>query len=176
MSRYRRSITPGATYFFTLALADRQSQLLTQNIERLRTVYQHTQKQHPFKTIAICILPDHLHAVWEMPANDADFSLRWRLIKSHFSRSIPAAQRSDSKARKKEKGIWQRRFWEHQIRDDEDLQKHVDYIHINPVKHGCVNHVRDWPYSSYHQWVKKGLLDDDWAGSFNEGFFGELND
>lgn len=127
MSRYRRSLVGGGTFFFTVTLADRRASLLVEQIERLRAVYARVQREHPFETVAICVLPDHLHAVWTLPAEDADFSLRWSLIKAGFSRGLAAAiRRSESKVVKREKGIWQRRFWEHQIRDDLDLQRHVD--------------------------------------------------
>ena len=103
--------------------------------------------------------------VWTLPTDDADFSLRWSLIKAGFSRGLAASiRRSESKVVKREKGIWQRRFWEHQIRDELDLQRHVDYIHFNPVKHGHVMRVADWPYSSFHRYVERGIYPADWAG------------
>jgi putative transposase len=176
MSNYRGYSIAGGTYFFTLALANRQSTLLTDQIEMLRAAYQRTNALHPFTTIAICILPDHIHAIWQLPPDDANFALRWRMIKSQFSRQLPInQQRSDSKAKRREKGIWQRRFWEHQIRDDNDLQRHVDYIHYNPVKHGYVQRVRDWEYSSFQRYVKQGHYPIDWGGSvyIKSGDFGE---
>ena len=176
MSHYRRSQADGATFFFTLTLGDRTSSLLTTEIERLRKAYRTAQENHPFETIAICVLPDHLHAIWRLPEGDADFGLRWGLIKRSFSSGLPAATaRSESKILKREKGIWQRRFWEHQIRDDLDLQRHVDYVHYNPVKHGLVPRVKDWPHSSFHRHVEKGLLNTGWGGEYVEdvGVFGE---
>jgi putative transposase len=174
MSNYRRSRVPGGTWFFTLTLADRHSRLLVDEIALLRRAYGQTQRSRSFRTLAICILPDHLHAIWTLPEGDADFAGRWSLLKSTFSRQLPAATQSPSKARKREKGIWQRRYWEHQIRDASDLQRHVDYIHYNPVKHGLVEQVADWPYSSFNQYVEKGLLPRDWAGSDGmSGSFGE---
>ncbi len=164
MSRYRRSLLGGGTFFFTVVLADRHSALLVEQIERLRAVYRRVQGDYPFETVAICVLPDHLHAVWRLPVDDANFSLRWSLIKAGFSRGLSASlNRSQSKITKREKGIWQRRFWEHQIRDDLDLQRHVDYIHYNPVKHGHVTRVVDWPYSSFHRYVADGICRNDWA-------------
>ena len=164
MSNYRRSLAAGGTFFFTLALADRGSRLLVEHIERLRHAYRVTQSRHPFETIAVCILPDHLHAVWRLPADDADFGRRWATIKRQFSSGLSAAPtRSASKIAKREKGIWQRRFWEHQIRDDADLGRHVDYIHFNPVKHGLAARVSDWPYSSFHRYVARNMLPADWA-------------
>lgn len=166
MSHYRRSHQHGATFFFTVTLADRRSTLLRDRIDLLRAVYRRVHAAHPFETIAICVLPDHLHAVWQLPEGDADFSLRWRLIKQGFSRGLPAApNRSESKLRKREKGIWQRRFWEHQIRDDLDMERHVDYVHFNPVKHGWVSAVCEWQHSSFHRYVKAGILTEDWGGS-----------
>jgi putative transposase len=165
MSRYRRANAPGGTFFFTVNLADRRSVLLTEHVDLLRTVYVDVQRELPFKTVAICILPDHLHTVWTLSADDADFSKRWQRIKGGFSRSFPThANASPSKQRQREKGIWQRRFWEHQIRDEADLQRHVDYIHYNPVKHGLVDRVSDWPYSSFHRYVDEGKLPRAWAG------------
>ena len=176
MPRYRRSLVPGGTFFFTVTLADRRSNLLTDHIGRLRASYGRVQCERPFRTLAICVLPDHLHALWELPPDDADFPLRWNLIKSGFSRGLaaPATRSSASKIAKREKGIWQRRYWEHQIRDETDLQRHVDYIHANPMKHGLVSRVGDWPYSSFHRYVARGWLPGDWAGTRHEaGEFGE---
>ena len=165
MSEYRRSQIPGGTYFFTVALADRQSQLLTQHIDLLRQSYARANELHPFKTIAICILPDHIHAIWQLPADDARFDLRWRIIKANFSRHFEvSAERSTSKIHKREKGIWQRRYWEHLIRDERDLNRHIDYIHANPTKHGHVTWIKDWSYSSLHRYVQEGVLSEDWMG------------
>ena len=168
MPDYRRAKIAGGTFFFTVTLANRSSDLLVRHIERLRGIYVSVEKSRPFETIAICVLPDHLHAIWSLPENDADFALRWNLIKSGFSRGLPAATRSTSKIAKREKGIWQRRYWEHAIRDDADLARHVDYIHFNPVKHGLVSRVCDWPHSSFHQHVKRGLLPADWGGDMRD--------
>ncbi|MDH1264617.1 transposase [Pseudomonas sp. GD03944] len=175
MSHYRREWVPGGTYFFTVTLADRRSRLLVDEIALLRKTYVQANKRLPFTTIAICVLPDHLHAIWSLPDGDSDYSQRWALIKSQFSRALPAATSvSPSKSRKREKGIWQRRFWEHCIRDDEDLARHVDYIHYNPVKHGLVTQVRDWPYSSFHRYVERGDVSRDWGGGEGvDGVFGE---
>ncbi len=177
MSRYRRSLAAGGTYFFTVNLADRKSGLLTEDINRLRGAFDIARTRYPFRTIAYCILPDHLHAVWRLPEGDADFGLRWSVIKRAFSRGLPAAVRSASKVAKREKGLWQRRFWEHQIRDEMDLQRHVDYVHFNPVKHGHVTLTGDWLYSSFHTYVARGLLPRDWAGAGGDSdaaSFGEV--
>lgn len=175
MSHYRRAKIEGGTFFFTLTLADRSSDLLTAEIDRLRRIYRAVNERRPFDTVAICILPDHLHAIWSLPSGDADFAGRWNLIKSGFSRGLPAMSRSNSKIARREKGIWQRRYWEHAIRDETDLARHVDYIHYNPVKHGYVARVCNWPHSSFHQFVKRGDLPMDWGGDVREiaGMFGE---
>jgi putative transposase len=164
MPRYIRAKIKGSIFFFTVVLAERPSNLLLVEIERLRQIYRAVQQRRPFETIAICVLPDHGHALWALPENDEDFSTRWSLIKSGFSRGLDAKPRSASKVGKREKGIWQRRYWEHAIRDDLDLERHVDYIHFNPVKHGHVTRVADWPHSSFHRCVERGLLAADWGG------------
>ena len=176
MSYYRRSLAGGGTYFFTVNLADRTSRLLVEDIDRLRDAFDVARTRYPFRTLAYCILPEHLHAIWQLPENDAAFGLRWGVIKRAFSRGMASGNRSASKIAKREKGIWPRRFWEHQIRDDLDLQRHVDYIHFNPVKHGLVPRVADWPHSSFHEYVRRGVVPVDWAGGveeFGAGDFGE---
>ena len=175
MPDYRRARFDGSIYFFTVVLADRSSTLLISEIDRLRHAYRTVQDRHPFETIAICILPDHIHAVWSLPSGDADFPRRWNLIKSRFSRGLDARPRSPSKIAKREKGIWQRRYWEHAIRDEADLERHVDYVHFNPVKHGYVSRVIDWPHSSFHRYVEKGTFPADWGGEMKDikGSFGE---
>ena len=176
MSRYRRFFVPGGTYFFTVTLADRSADLLVQHVDLLRRAYGVVREKLPFETVAICILPDHLHAIWSLPEDDTEFPLRWSLIKSGFSRGLPAAsERSHSKIARREKGIWQRRYWEHAIRDDDDLGRHIDYIHYNPVSHGLVPRARDWPYSSFHTHVARGLMPEDWGGDLREvpAAFGE---
>ena len=175
MSRYRRLKIEGGAFFFTLALADRGSDLLVRHIERLRRAYAEVEKRHPFETVAICILPDHIHALWQLPDGDTDYASRWSLFKSAFHVAFPAPRRSMSKIIKREKGIWQRRYWEHAIRNDADFERHVDYIHYNPVKHGLVTRVADWPFSSFHRYVAQGMLPGDWAGDATDlsGRFGE---
>jgi putative transposase len=159
----------GGVFFFTVTLADRTSDLLVRDIDRLRDVYGSVALRYPFESVAICILPDHLHAIWSLPENDADFPRRWGLIKSGFSRALPVSDgRSASKITKREKGIWQRRYWEHAIRDDTDLDRHVTYIHLNPVKHGLVPRVVDWPHSSFHRFVARGDLPGDWGGDMRD--------
>jgi len=152
---YRRIYQPGARYFFTVVTEQRQP-LLIQNIDRLRESFRCCLSRHPFEIEAIVILPDHLHSLWRLPETDANFSKRWMVIKRYFSTALPPGIVNHSKSKKREKGIWQRRFWEHQIRDVDDWRRHVDYIHYNPVKHNYVENPQDWPYSSYHQAVHKG--------------------
>jgi putative transposase len=171
--RYRRANIAGATYFFTVNLADRKSHLLIEQIDLLRSVVRKIRHSHPFDIIAMVVLPDHLHAIWRLPENDANFPLRWSLIKATFSRAMPKTEVIlHSKKMKRERGIWQRRYWEHQIRDDDDLEKHVAYIHFNPVKHGYVARAVDWPYSSIHREIMKGNMTEDWgycdAGAANK--------
>jgi putative transposase len=175
MPNYRRAHAQGSMFFFTVVLADRSSKLLVDEIDRLRRVCRTVQERRPFETIAICILSDHIHALWALPENDRDFASRWNLIKSGFSRGIDAQPRSVSKILRREKGVWQRRYWEHAIRNEADLERHVDYIHFNPVKHGHVTRVADWPHSSFHRFVERGMLDADWGGDLKDisGSFGE---
>jgi putative transposase len=136
MTAYRRTKVKGATYFFTVNCAERgNSQLLVNHIDLLRQVFRRVKNDHPFKIDAIVILPDRLHCICTLPAGDADYKTRWTLIKAGFSRAIPSGEkRSRSRAKRGERGIWQRRYWEHLIRDDRDYRRHVDYIHWNPVK------------------------------------------
>jgi len=176
VTRYRRLWIEGGLFFFTVALADRSSNLLINEVKRLRRIYGSVEREYRFETVAICILPDHLHAIWSLPEGDADYPLRWSLIKSGFSRGLSTTEpTSDSKHRKRERGIWQRRYWEHAIRNDLDLSRHVDYIHFNPVRHGLVPRVADWPYSSLHKYVERGDLPTDWGGDMLDepGRFGE---
>jgi len=176
MAWYRRARIPGGSFFFTVTLADRSSDMLVRRVERLRRIYASVQKQRPFETIAICVLPDHLHAIWSLPDDDADFATRWNLIKSGFSRGLPGGEtRSPSKVGRREKGIWQRRYWEHVIRNEADMTRHIDYVHFNPVKHKLVTRVCDWPHSTFHRYVAEGTLPADWGGDIGEitGAFGE---
>jgi putative transposase len=176
MTDYRRNFVPGGSFFFTVNLADRRRRLLTEHIETLRLAFRETRARHPFAIDALVVLPDHLHAVWTLPEGDATFATRWRLIKSTFSRNLSSNEPiSASRAAKGERGIWQRRYWEHTIRDEDDFARQIDYIHINPLKHGLVTRVREWPYSSFHRMVRLGIYPEDWAGDVAEldGNFGE---
>jgi putative transposase len=175
MPNYRRAFIPGGCWFFTINLLDRRETLLTINIEALRQAARWTRARYPFHIDAFVVLPDHLHAVWTLPPDDADFSIRWRMIKTRFAQSIPKREGlSAVRIARGERGIWQRRFWEHLIRDETDYARHVEYCYINPIKHGHVRRVQDWPHSSFHRDVKRGLFPLDWAGDLAaEGAFGE---
>ena len=176
MTNYRRNFILGGTFFFTLNLADRRQRLLSERVDILRSAFRETRARHPYSIEAMVVLPDHLHAVWTLPEHERDFATRWRLIKSAFSRALPRSENiSASRASKGERGIWQRRYWEHTIRDERDLAQHMDYIHFNPVKHGLVARVRDWPRSSFHRMVRLGVYPEDWGGdTSNQGAgFGE---
>ena len=165
MARYRRYRIPGGCYFFTVNRADRQLRLLTEHAVSLRAAFREVSAAHPLTIEAIVVLPDHLHCIWTLPSGDEDFSNRWRQIKSAFSHSLPVTERrSKSRIGKGERSIWQRRFWEHAIRDEEDFERHVEYIHYNPVKHAHVSHVVDWPYSSFHRFVAHGVYPKNWGG------------
>lgn len=166
---YRRADQAGATYFFTVNLNDRSKAILVTEIDKLRVAINQVKQRHPFKLDAMVVLPEHLHALITLPEGDSDFANRWMLIKAGFSRQIPNTEFiNNSRASKKERGIWQRRYWEHLIRDDEDYRHHVNYIHINPVKHGHVNRAVDWPYSTIHHYIAQGLLQPDWGCSVDE--------
>jgi|SRR5579871_470878 len=175
MPNYRRAFVPGGCWFFTVNLLERRQTLLVDYVAVLRDAIAATRESHPFTIDAFVILPDHLHAIWSLPIGDSDFSTRWRLIKNRFAREMPKIEMlSPVRAARNERGIWQRRFWEHLIRDDADYERHVEYCYINPVKHGLVTQVSDWPYSSFHRDVRAGLFSEDWAGDIKtEGDFGE---
>lgn len=162
--RYRRTTVPGGTYFFTVNLASRASDLLVKRIDVLRKAVKTVKQRYPFRILAWVVLPEHMHAIWEMPTDDADYSKRWMLIKQRFSWAIERYEAIGASRRSKgERGIWQRRFWEHCIKGEQDLARHVDYVHVNPVKHGYVERASDWPYSSIHRYIRQGMLTPDWA-------------
>ena len=170
MPDYRRSRMEGGTYFFTVVTFQRRPILVSEPARRiLRFAWADTCKRFPFHTIAVCLLPDHLHCIWRLPDGDADYSMRWKEIKRLFSKGFlaeigPGEERNLSRIKRREAAIWQRRFWEHTICDEIDLEEHLDYIHYNPIKHGLVERVVDWPYSSFTRFVKEGIYDIDWVG------------
>lgn len=168
MVRYRRNFLAGGTFFFTVALADRKSSALVDHVSTLRMAFRIARHERPFTVDAIVILPEHLHAIWTLPPGDADFSGRWKRIKAHFTHRLVAAGTPVQRHRNGEYALWQRRFWEHTIRNEQDFARHLDYVHFNPVKHRLVSRARDWPYSSFHVHVRRGLLPADWAGDVDE--------
>jgi len=162
---YRRCRVAGGTYFFTVNLLERYpNDLLVRHIELLRAVVRQVRERRPFHIDAWVVLPDHLHCLWTLPPGDHDFTTRWRLIKQGFSKNLPKDERRSAvRIKRGERGIWQRRFWEHVIRDDRDYAAHVDYCHINPYKHGYVKHLAEWPYSTFHHFVAQGIYPAGWA-------------
>lgn len=156
MSRYLRPRLPGASVFFTVALADRRSRLLVDHVSALREAVRQTMAEHPFRIDAWVVLPDHLHAVWTLPEGDAEYSVRWRLIKARFSREVPVGRLRPSHEARQERGVWQRRFREHHLRDEADRAAHIRYCWRNPVKHGLVERPEDWAFSSVHRAVREG--------------------
>jgi len=163
---YRRQWRSGGCYFFTHTLLDRTQTLLTDQIEILRTAFRLVKKRYPFFVHAMVVLPDHFHCVLELPEGEYDFSIRFRLIKMYFSRALATQEpRSACREKRRERGIWQRRYWEHLVRDQQDFLNHINYIHWNPVKHQLVNSVFEWPYSSFHRYVSLGWYSANWAGT-----------
>jgi putative transposase len=171
MRHYLRCRASGGTYFFTVNLAERRgNSLLVDRIAALRDAFRITRAERPFELQAIVVLPEHLHCLWRLPEGDADYSTRWRLIKSRFSRALPANERrTRSRRGKGERGIWQRRYWEHLVRGDADFRHHLDYIHFNPVRHGYVRSPGEWPHSSFQHWVMRGVYAEDWGGNAKTG-------
>jgi len=168
MSDYLRAWIPGGKYFFTVNLAERRGNtLLVDRIHLLRRAFREIRAMHPFEMQAFVILPEHIHCIWRLPDNDHRFDVRWRLIKTAFSRSLTVNENvSASRRLRGERGIWQRRYWEHAIRDEQDWRRHLDYIHYNPVKYGHVRRVADWPHSSFHRFVQMGMYPKNWAVPF----------
>lgn len=167
MPDYGRVWQPGGTYFFTVNLNDRaNNDLLIRYIDLLREAVRDVRAKHPFEIVAWVVLPEHMHAIWTLPQGDVDYAKRWLAIKAIFSRRIPKGELvSDSRNTRGERGIWQRRFWEHTIRDDRDLDNHINYVHYNPVKHGYVDDAANWPHSSFHRYFRDGALPTNWAAA-----------
>ena len=169
MSRFRRVSIAGGCYFFTVVSYRRRPILCGDTVRHaLRRAIEEVRVKRPFSIDAWVLLPDHLHCIWTLPQGDADYSNRWMMIK----RLVSIACRDDcrridwigqSRQQHRESTMWQRRFWEHHIRDDEDLSRHLDYVHFNPVKHGLVSNAADWPYSTFDRYVKKGVYPSDWG-------------
>jgi putative transposase len=181
MPNYRRLHIQGGTFFFTVVIYNRRRILLDEPIRlALRSAVTETRKTMPFRSDAWVLLPDHMHCIWTLPPNDDNYPLRWALIKQEVTRAYrkvygEAQQLSLSRLKRRESSLWQRRFWEHQIRDERDFVRHVDYIHWNPVKHGLVTQAGEWPYSTFHRYVKEGVYTPDWrvAEDFDDSDFGE---
>jgi putative transposase len=169
MPEYRRSFIPGGSYFFTVVTFNRQPILVSPKARQLlRIAWMDVQRRFPFTTDAICLLPDHIHTIWTLPPMDSNYSVRWKEIKRLFTLGFleqigPGGERNGSRVKRKEAAIWQRRFWEHTLQDEEDLNRHLDYLHFNPVKHGWVQQVKEWPWSSFHRYVKMDCYPQDWG-------------
>ena len=202
MSIYRRLHLPGGTVFFTVCLAERGSTLLTDEIGRLRVALRQTMAERPFRIEAAVVLPDHLHMIWTLPPGDSDIGTRWGAIKARFTRSLrdegeglcrpgfsPAPRLPETlpvvrsgryaglkpglREDKREAAVWQRRFWDHHIRDAADMVAHVRYCWTNPVRHGLAARPVDWPHSSIHRDIREGRVAPEWSGACPEGAFGE---
>lgn len=166
MSQYRRAFMPGGTFFFTVNTHHRQQILTRDNIRQtLRNAIQKTRANLPFEIIAWVLLPDHLHCIWTLPDGDTDYSKRWSMIKRRVSQQCGTTSISPSRSKRNESDLWQRRFWEHQIRDNDDMNRHIDYIHWNPMKHQLVKKVSDWPHSTFHRFVAEGIYPPDWCSA-----------
>ena len=171
MPEYRRSILEGGTFFFIVVTYNRR-QILTAPVAReiLHSAWINVQERFPFKTDAVCLLPEHIHCIWTLPEGDSNFSVRWKEIKRLFTRDYlykvePGKLRNKSHQKQGEATIWQRRFWEHTVRNQEDFTCHIEYIFFNPVKHGLVEYVSEWPWSSFHRFVRLGFYPNEWGGS-----------
>ena len=169
MPEYRRSLIPGGSFIFTLVTYSRAPLFSNPQARNLlHSAWVKVQTNHPFTIDAVCLLPEHIHCIWTLPEGDVDYSTRWKEIKRTFTLAYlaeigPGAMRNESRQAHGEAAIWQRRFWEHTLRDEQDYNRHVDYIHYNPVKHGLVKRVQDWPWSSFHRFVEMGYYEKDWG-------------
>ena len=170
MVKYRRLKISGGTYFFTVTLRDRQANYLVKHINLLIQAMRCARETRPFKTIALVVLPEHLHTMWQLPDDDDDFSVRWMRIKRLFTESLIKTGEKVNKNYQGEPLVWQNRFWEHALRNEKDYENHVNYIHYNPVKHGLVSRARDWPYSTFHRYVRAKIYPINWC---DNGFNGE---
>jgi len=173
MSEYRRAYVPGGTFFFTV-VTERRAPVFAEAKARgmLGSVMRCCRERYPMYILAIVLLPDHLHTIWTFPQGDSNYSTRWAWIKKEFTKCWLASggqeqKSSASRLRERRRGVWQRRYWEHTIRDEEDLEAHFDYIHYNPVKHGLVRSPVAWPWSSFHRWVRAGVYPSNWATEVN---------
>lgn len=174
LSDYRRCYVPGGSYFFTV-VTERRAGILANDVARdcLREAIRDCRRDLPFRVDALVMLPDHIHSIWTMPTDDCDYSKRWGIIKRHFTQTwlaLGGVEQSvtASRLRYRRRGVWQPRFWEHALRDERDYQNHFDYLHFNPAKHGLVKNVVDWPYSSFHRWLSKGVYAADWGSRIED--------
>ena len=168
MSNYRRVFVPGGTYFFTLVTWHRRPLLASEErIELLRNAFRHIKAERPFVIEGIVVMPDHLHCILRLPSGDADYPGRWREIKQRFSRAVDIRTNH-----RNERPVWQRRFYEHLVRDENDWCRHMDYLHYNPVKHGLVRRVAEWPWSSFRRAVERGWYSEDWGSVTPENLEG----
>jgi len=164
MPNYRRNYVPSGTFFFTVNLADRGSDLLIREVETLRTAIRKTLRTKPFHIDAWVILPEHMHCIWTLPEHDTDYSGRWRAIKMRFTKALLNAELKPPEAVAGDgREIWQKRFWEHTIRDDKDYRAHMDYVHFNPVHHCLTDHPARWAHSTFQKCVERGFYDPSWA-------------
>ncbi|CAN5459848.1 transposase [soil metagenome] len=174
---YRRLKTPGACYFFTVVSYNRQKIFCyDKNPYLLKESLLAVKRRHPFTIDAFILMPDHLHCIWTLPSGDSDYSLRWMLIKGLFSRQCKKLNTGtpNNRIKKREQSVWQRRFWEHQIRNDKDFMQHMDYIHYNPVKHGLVKSAKEWPYSSLHRYIVAGIYPESWGRDASINFMDNI--
>ncbi len=169
MSNYRRAHIPGGTFFFTIKTENNAPIFAEQhNVILLGQIIRETKERWPFEVNAMVLLPDHLHAIWSLPPGDDDYPARWGWFKKEFTKRYLSQggneqHTSPSRKRYRRRGVWQRRYWEHTIEDEEDFEAHFDYVHWNPVKHKYVSCPRDWPHSSFHRWVVAGVYDIHWG-------------
>lgn len=165
--KYRRAFVKGGSFFFTLVTERRRPIFSSdESVEVLRAAFRSVQEKMPFSLDAIVVLPDHLHCIWTLPPHDADFATRWRLIKTWFTKHCDPLLRATTnavQAKRQEQAIWQHRYWEHMLRDEKDFERHVEYIHYNPVKHGHATSPFAWPYSSFRRFVDAGIYDANWG-------------
>jgi putative transposase len=182
--QYRRAFVPGGTFFFTLVTADRKPIFAEQkNVATLREAFRTIRLARAFELDAAVVLPDHLHCIWTLPPGDSDFSTRWRLIKTWFTKrydlagsgyamltrpTVRTVRTEERKVSDSVQTMWQKRYWEHLLRDETDYRRHVDYIHYNPVKHGYAKTPLEWPHSSFFRYVKAGTYPRDWGGDVRE--------
>jgi len=166
--KYRRAFIPGGSFFFTLVTENRRAFFTDKNnVDTLRCAFKAIRARRPFHVDAIVVMPDHLHCIWTLPPGDQDFATRWRLIKTWFTKHCDASLRvrpNQARQNKREQAIWQHRYWEHALRDEADFERHVDYIHYNPIKHRYSSTPGEWPYSSFHRYVAAGIYPSDWGG------------